>query len=139
MIRALAVALIAAVSVWPVQPPFAPIRPVVDTYPNGMTVSDPYRYMENMKTPEMQAYFRSQAGYTNAVLARLGPGRRTLSRDVARFVNAGASVFGLAVVPGKLFYQLRPVGATTDDSWCKLARPRRACSSIRMHSANNSV
>jgi len=60
----------------PPSPPVAPVRPVTDDY-FGTKVADPYRYMENLKDPEVQAWFKAQDDYTRAVLARI-PGRQQL-------------------------------------------------------------
>ena len=60
----------------PPLPPSAPVRPVADTY-FGVTVSDPYRYMEDMKDPEVAAWMKAQADYTQGVLARI-PQRATV-------------------------------------------------------------
>jgi prolyl oligopeptidase len=60
----------------PTLPPVAPVRPVVDNY-YGTKVVDQYRYMENLKDPEVQAWMKAQNDYTRAVLARL-PGREQL-------------------------------------------------------------
>ena len=57
-------------------PPVAPIRPVTDDY-FGTKVVDPYRYMENLKDPQVQAWFKAQDDYTRAVLAKI-PGRQQL-------------------------------------------------------------
>jgi prolyl oligopeptidase len=57
-------------------PPVAPLRPVIDDY-FGTKVVDPYRYMENLKDPEVQAWMKAQNDYTRAVLARI-PGREQL-------------------------------------------------------------
>jgi prolyl oligopeptidase len=57
-------------------PPPAPIRPVIDQY-YGTEVIDNYRYMENLDDPEVQAWMKSQAQYTGAILDRL-PGRKAL-------------------------------------------------------------
>jgi prolyl oligopeptidase len=56
--------------------PVAPVRPVTDEY-FGSKITDPYRYMENLKDPEMQAWMRAQNDYTRAVLDRI-PGRQQL-------------------------------------------------------------
>jgi prolyl oligopeptidase len=58
------------------RPPVAPIRPVVDTL-YGVVVTDPYRYMENLKDPAARAWMRAQNDYTRAELARI-PGRDKL-------------------------------------------------------------
>lgn len=60
----------------PAAPPVAPVRPVNEVY-YGNKVVDPYRYMENLKDPEVQAWFKAQNDYTRAVLASI-PGRSAL-------------------------------------------------------------
>ncbi len=57
-------------------PPVAPTRPVTEDY-FGAKVVDPYRYMENLRDPEVQAWFKAQDDYTRAVLGRI-PGRQQL-------------------------------------------------------------
>jgi prolyl oligopeptidase len=48
-------------------PPVAPVRPVTDTY-FGTTLTDPYRYMEDLGNSEVQAWAKAQAEATRAVL-----------------------------------------------------------------------
>ena len=57
-------------------PPVAPIRPVTEDY-YGTRVVDPYRYMENLKDPEVQAWMKGQNDYARSVLAKI-PGREKL-------------------------------------------------------------
>jgi len=57
-------------------PPPAPVRPVTEDY-FGTKVVDPYRYMEDLKNPEVEAWFKAQNDYTRAVLASI-PGRDSL-------------------------------------------------------------
>ena len=56
--------------------PPAPVRNVVDEY-WGVKVSDPYRYMEKLQSPEVQKWIRAQADYAKGILARI-PGRQAL-------------------------------------------------------------
>ena len=42
----------------PSSPPPAQIKPVVDEY-YGNKISDPYRYMENLKDPDVQAWIKA--------------------------------------------------------------------------------
>ena len=106
----LAVLLIAGSVVWsqnaaaPPSQPVAPVRPVTDDY-FGTKVVDPYRYMENLKDPEVQAWFAGQNDYTRAVLASI-PGRakllariRELDQSVpgGSFPNACREIFYLIV------------------------------------------
>jgi len=60
----------------PASPSAAPVRPVTDDY-YGTKVVDPYRYMENLNDPEVQAWMKAQNDHTRAVLARI-PGREPL-------------------------------------------------------------
>jgi len=58
---------------FPSPPPAASIRPVTDDY-YGTKITDPYRYMENFKDPQVQAWMKAQDDYTRAMLAGI-PGR----------------------------------------------------------------
>jgi len=69
-----------------VPPPPAP-RVVTDTY-WGVQVDDPYRFLEETTSPEVQAYMKAQADATNAILAKL-PGR---DRLLARIKEIDADV-----------------------------------------------
>jgi prolyl oligopeptidase len=98
-------------------PPVAPVKPVVDNY-FGTEVVDNYRYMENLKDPDVQAWMKAQADYTRGTLDAL-PGRKALvdrihelsNADTRRggFVQRGQRYFHLVVVPGapmpKLYYR----------------------------------
>lgn len=57
-------------------PPATPRRVVVDEY-FGNKIEDPYRYMEDLKSTEVQNWFKAQNDYTRSVLARI-PGRDAL-------------------------------------------------------------
>src|SRR5450432_4584452 len=60
-------------------PPVAPIHPVSDNY-FGTIIVDPYRYMENLDDPQVQAWIKGQADYAQHVLRAI-PGRdRLLAR-----------------------------------------------------------
>lgn len=57
-------------------PPAAAIRDVPETF-FGTTVPDPYRWLEDTKAPDVQAWMKAQSDTTAAVLARI-PGRQAL-------------------------------------------------------------
>src|SRR6516225_12331311 len=76
----------AAADAAPNAPPSAPVRSVTDES-FGTKVVDPYRYMENLKDPEVQAWMKAQNDYTRAVLAGI-PGRQQL---LARIRELGQS------------------------------------------------
>ena len=58
------------------QPPVAPVKPVVDTH-FGTQVTDHYRYLEDFKNPDVQAWVKQQADYAEKSLATI-PGRGKL-------------------------------------------------------------
>lgn len=91
-------------------PPAAPMRPVTDDY-FGTKVVDNYRWMENLKDPEMQRWMKAQADYTRRMLDAL-PGRAALLARIARLDESQpAKVDGLQIVGGR-YYSLRtPRGA----------------------------
>jgi prolyl oligopeptidase len=60
-------------------PPVAPVKPVTTDY-YGTKVVDPYRYMENLKDPKVQAWMKAQNDYTRAVLARIPGHEKRLAR-----------------------------------------------------------
>lgn len=76
----------------------------------GRRLSDPYRWMERLDNPEMQAWLRGQDAYARRVLSSL-PGRRIILDRLQRL--SGASVTIARVVPagGLVFVQVRPPGA----------------------------
>ncbi len=85
----------------------APVRPVTDQY-FGTKVVDPYRYMENLKDPEVEAWFKSQNDYTRATLARIAGRDALLSKIKQLDESAPARVFDVQRLPGpRFFYQKR--------------------------------
>ena len=92
------------------KPPSAPVRPVVDNY-FGTKVVDNYRYMEDLKNPEVQKWMKAQANYTRATLDTL-PGRSALRARIAEMLQSTPLfITGLQIV-NQHYYTLRlPVGA----------------------------
>jgi prolyl oligopeptidase len=77
-VRLLLALLIASTTLLVAQqvPPVAPVRNVVDDY-FGTTVTDPYRWMEDLKNPELQSWMKAQNEYTRSILDSI-PGRQQL-------------------------------------------------------------
>ena len=82
--------------------PNTPVRSVTDDY-FGTKVSDPYRWLENQKDPEVVAWMKAQNDYTREVLAKI-PGRDQLRERIRALDNAGSVVSGLQVWGGRYFY-----------------------------------
>src|SRR5438876_5053054 len=83
------------------QPPVAPVRNVVDDY-HGTKITDPYRYMENLKDPEVQQWIKGQADYTASVLKQI-PGRDALLERI-KALDSGT--------PFRIFYFNRRADGT---------------------------
>ncbi|HEV2287457.1 MAG TPA: prolyl oligopeptidase family serine peptidase [Candidatus Acidoferrales bacterium] len=81
-------------------PPVAPVRPVTDDY-YGTKIVDPYRYMENLKDPEVQSWMKAQDDYTRAALAGI-PGREKLLSRIRKLDQTVPQVLPLRL-PGNLY------------------------------------
>ncbi|MGA9408196.1 MAG: prolyl oligopeptidase family serine peptidase, partial [Bacteroidota bacterium] len=59
-----------------------PPTPTVDSSDTywGITYKDPYRWLENMKSKEVEQWFKAQANLTDSLLARI-PGRDSLVKE----------------------------------------------------------
>jgi prolyl oligopeptidase len=73
-------------------PPPLPPDPVTDVH-WGVSVPDPYRFLENTTDPKVQAWMRAQADASTAILARL-PGRAKLLERLAEIDAAVPAVVG---------------------------------------------
>jgi prolyl oligopeptidase len=82
--------------------PVAPVIPVTDTY-FGKKVVDPYRWMEDLKSPQVQSWMKAQAAYTKDYLARL-PGRDALISRIESLDNAATRLGGLQLHGSRYFY-----------------------------------
>ena len=103
---AVACALVAAVAAAQTKPPIAPVKDVTDTH-FGVTVHDPYRYMEDMKDPEVTAWMKAQADYTRGVIDRI-PQRATLLSEVQKYGDAAAArTTGTQVNSDHVYYYKR--------------------------------
>jgi prolyl oligopeptidase len=91
-------------------PPVAPVRNVVDEH-YGVKVDDPYRYMEDLEDPEVQAWIKGQADYATQVLGQI-PGREDLFQRLKE-LDAGKPFSNVKIFrhkDGSLFYLNRKVG-----------------------------
>jgi len=82
--------------------PVAPVRPVTDTY-FGQTVTDPYRWLEKMKSSEVKAWMTAQNDYTRDYLAHL-PGRDALIKRIEDLDNATTRVGSVERWGSRYFY-----------------------------------
>jgi len=99
-------------------PPPLPPQPVVDVH-WGVSVEDPYRFLENTADPRVQAWMKKQADATASILAQL-PGRDRLRTRLAEIDAAVPAVVGGVHrdARGRLTYLKR----TATDNQFKLVR-----------------
>ena len=84
--------------------PVAPVRPVTDNY-FGTVVTDNYRWMEDLKSPEVQKWMKAQAAYTTNYLSKL-PWRDPLVNRIKSLDNAAAQVTDVQL-HGKYYFYLK--------------------------------
>jgi prolyl oligopeptidase len=86
--------------------PMARIDNVTETH-HGVAVVDPYRYLEDVKRPEVQAWMQGQSSATTAALARI-EGRDALAARLAEVTAAvGDSIRSMVRMPGERYYYLK--------------------------------
>ena len=92
-------------------PPVAPIRNVTDTH-FGVTVDDPYRYMESVNDPDVARWLTGQSDYARALLDRI-PGRASLlarmdeiTRENA-IAQGGSTIANVRRLPGDRYFYLK--------------------------------
>jgi prolyl oligopeptidase len=83
-------------------PPKAPVHEVTDTY-FGQKIVDPYRWMEDAKSPETAAWMKAQADYSRAYLDRL-PTRAQLLKRFEELSETGIRVSGVQRAANLYFY-----------------------------------
>lgn len=86
-------------------PPKAEVREVKDVY-FGQTISDSYRWMENLKADETQKWIKAQADYARTYLDRL-PMRNDILKRLDELSDVGTRVNGLQQRGNLYFYGRR--------------------------------
>lgn len=90
--------------------PVAPVKLVSETL-HGVTVQDPYRYFENIKTPEVQAWLRAQGDSARATLDRIALHDQIDQRISELSAATGDAVREVTRMPGdRIYYMKRPRG-----------------------------
>jgi len=90
------------VSTAPAKPPDTPKREVADDY-FGTKIVDPYRWLEDLKSPEVSAWMKAQNDYTRSVLDRIS-GRDKLHARIAELDDTGVRVSNFQSYGGRWFY-----------------------------------
>ena len=86
--------------------PIAPVRDVTQVL-HGVTVHDPYRYLENVKDPEVQAWLRAQGEGTRQTLDRIDLRDQLLSSIQSRSEAGGDNINRVMRMPQDRIYYLK--------------------------------
>jgi prolyl oligopeptidase len=102
----LALATVAAAQDAPRKPSPAAVHPVTTDY-FGVKVTDPYRYMQDLKDPKVQSWIRAEGQYTRSLLGRI-PGRAGLLAEVKKLDESEPARIGQVMeLPGDRFFYLK--------------------------------
>ena len=94
--------------------PIAVVRNTTDTF-FGTTVTDPYRYFENKKSPEVVAWMKAHNDEARATLAKI-PGREAMLANLTRYdASVSDRVGSITRLPGDLYFLERR--AATDNQF----------------------
>lgn len=105
---------------------FAQAQPYPDTPQHagvdvlhGVPVKDPFRWMEDMKSPAFQQWLKAQADFTAAGLAKI-PGREALRKRLGELADAGAVTGGYTRVGERqIVYLKREPGQNQRRLWIR--------------------
>ncbi len=97
--------------------PETPVKPVRDRY-HGVTVTDPYRWMEDMASPQFQAWLKAQSEFSAAGLKTL-PGRQALRERLGQLADAGVTTGGYTPSAGQVLYLKREPGQNQRRLWLR--------------------
>jgi len=79
-------------------------NPIVDEY-HGVSIPDPYRWLEDLKDKDVEAWFKAQADLTDALLAKI-PGRDALVDEwMALDKLKPAAYSAISYEHGRVFYK----------------------------------
>src|SRR5258705_5431792 len=67
------------------QPPKTKIQPVTDTL-HSVSITDPYRWLENQDSPDTRAWLDAEMAYTTSVLSKL-PQRERIQRRLTELMK----------------------------------------------------
>jgi len=89
-----------------------------DTY-FGRTYLDPFRWLEDLKDPQVKTWFKDQALLTDAVLARL-PGKAALAREWLALDRLRPMAYSsICSENGRIFYKLTRAGENLGRLYCR--------------------
>lgn len=85
--------------------PATPERPVVDDY-FGTKVTDSYRWLEDMNSPEVQKWFKEESDFTNSIVKTI-PGRDALFNRMKEIQALGGDSYGIIRQLDQNYYYIK--------------------------------
>jgi prolyl oligopeptidase len=96
------------------KPPLAQVKSEVDEY-FGTKISDPYRYMENLKDSDVLHWFKVQSDYSRSILNSI-PGRQKLINKMKEFdARKAEQIRGLSITDNDIYFYLKTTPADETD------------------------
>jgi prolyl oligopeptidase len=90
------------------KPDLAPVKIVTNQY-HGVTLEDPYQYMEDLSNPEVITWMKENANYASSILNSIS-GKQELFDKMMELINRRASsVNSLAITKTNVYYYLKRV------------------------------
>ncbi|MBP0905391.1 prolyl oligopeptidase family serine peptidase [Mariniflexile gromovii] len=91
-----------------IKPALAPVKVVTNQY-HGITLEDPYQYMEDLSNPEVVSWMKENANYASSVLNSIS-GKKVLFDKMMELIDRRASsVNGLKITKSNVYYYLKRV------------------------------
>ncbi|WP_055442474.1 prolyl oligopeptidase family serine peptidase [Lacinutrix himadriensis] len=89
-----------------VKPELAPIKNVSNEY-HGVSLEDPYQYMEDLANPDVHVWMKSNANYANSVLNSIS-GRKELFEKMKELMERqSSSIFNVRITDNDVYYYLK--------------------------------
>ncbi len=90
------------------KPDLAPVKIVTNQY-HGVTLEDPYQYMEDLSNPEVITWMKENANYASSILNSIS-GKQELFDKMMELINRRASsVNSLVITKTNVYYYLKRV------------------------------
>jgi prolyl oligopeptidase len=101
----------------PLAPPSTPVHEVVETH-FGISVVDPYRWIEDTTSAATTAWLKAQDAYARAILAHI-PNRSALRRRIAELDEDSVSVTNVERIGHRYFYLKSAAGSAHRDLYVR--------------------
>ncbi len=91
---------------------------VTDTY-HGTTITDSYRWLEDVKNPEVLNWFKTQAEYTNTEMAKISNQDKLIQEFQQLDAMRSVSYSSISKVGGNYFYKKRLPSEQVSKLYCR--------------------